>query len=135
MNILKKTQNAVAAWLSAQNLGTIPSGVNKDLPLADFVYLGMDNATEANNETQSEVREIPCVECQCDRAEAKEYGTGNYTCHVRLIIKGSLDDMTDDEFESMADTVCNFIETTTISDDLTAALANYTAHVVRIKEQ
>jgi hypothetical protein len=127
MNILKKTQNALVAWLADQSLP-------EDLPAAN-IYKGIDNPVEEDNITIRETRNLPCVICECDRAEIKEYRTGNYTAFARVVVKASADDFTDNEFSELCDGVTVFIETTSIAADLSGALEDYTAHVVRIKGQ
>lgn len=124
MNINQQVQLALQSWLQSQAIGDIAD---------EQVYCGIENTAALTDEATETVRVIPCVICRCENSRIENYGTGNWTASARVEVHVSADDYTDAQNQTFANTVWDVLITDSIAADLTSALADFTAFVVRIE--
>lgn len=122
--ITAKVQEAICAFLRAQNLGDIPP---------DQIYKGIEHPE--SEDTNPQKRKLPCVECVCQNADPDDEHFLNWAADAEVRIRTNADDTTEDEHHAIAATVFNKLTTDTLKADLTSALADFTVFLVNFGPQ
>lgn len=73
---------------------------------------------------------LPCVICLCQNAEAEAPESGNWKARLSISVRTNADDTDPGAHHDLVNAVFSEVLTTTIADDLTAALADFTAFKV-----
>lgn len=125
-NITQTVQKAIKAYLVAQAFAWDYAEVDPPVEgLEPPVY------TSILGETAT----APNILVKCQRAHCEVTTEGSWKARARVEIRENADDVTEDEHFEHAGEVFSVFATATIADDLSAALADFTAFLVVRVEQ
>lgn len=121
MNINEKCQLAAVAFLNAASLTTIPAGQ---------IYPGINGSDTDADTTEEPKVKLPCVIVDTGSADPVAPPSNNWKVPLTFRIRTQADDETSTEHASRVNEVLSKIITTTIADDLSGSLSNFTAFLV-----
>jgi len=126
--VCQKVQLAIQAYLKTKTFALIPS---------TQIYSGIQNIYAESASNDDPTRLQPSIDCVCQQAGVGDNTTmsGNWIAQAEIQVKASAHDSTQDDFLAMVGVVYDCFVTDTIANDLSSALADFTAFMVTPKLQ
>jgi hypothetical protein len=131
MRICILTQRAFAAYLKAQDFTAVLEAM-EPIPESLDIVKGIENDTAIANESSEPRTSLPRIVCECNRAQIKEFNTGNWNCQAKIIFETHACDTRDDDKNALAAAIGNLLEIDTLHTSL-SEMDGYTAHTVRLQ--
>lgn len=111
MNVGLNASLAAKAYLESLGLETV-----------EHIYAEIEDPSN-EDQTESNTRELPCVQCLCSVGEEYPMQTGNYNCDLVFQIEFPADDFTAVEAAEVFEEVWSNISTDSILADINAQAA------------
>lgn len=124
--IVSDVEQAFAAWLRAQTFVYFT---------ANQIFAGMANQQGPDQTSEEFTIPLPSIVCVCQEGEFDAFGSQSFKANGRVEIRTNADDFTDAKNRLAVKEVLATLLTTTISADLSGALADFTAFLVVWKAQ
>jgi hypothetical protein len=120
MNIAQLVQKSVVAFLSGAGIVSVTR-----------FYRGIEGADTSAITTEEANMQLPCVVVDTSPGQPNVLFSGNWTVPVSVRVRTQCDDETEATHHARAQEVFGYLSTTTIAADLSGALSNFTAFLVR----
>jgi hypothetical protein len=128
--VLPLVERAAANFLRAQTfVMTDEDRINFD---STRIYEGLFREWTVGEEGQVLV---PCVTCSCVNAISEALYAGNWQAELLVAVRSKVFDTSDTKHLVMVEEVMAYLFSSTIADDLTNALAGFTAELVVPRQQ
>jgi len=135
-NIKIKVQKALAAYLADKDLGGIPAiNIFRGISRGKAAATTTTDSASLDEETEEQGVKLPCVVCDCNRAEQSHPPGGNWKAFAEILIESNADDTTEDDHGEREGVVTGWFMTATIAADLSDSLAGFTALFVIVRDQ